>query len=201
MATAPKKKNAAAPAPAGSFLILEVLFLTVLWLLFSGKLDWLHLSYGALSIALTVFLTRHVIHARSRTAENEFLEHLQWMRVLAYPFWLLWQIVLANIEVAKVILGPRSRLDPKLACFEFPLDDAIPRVVLGNSITITPGTFTLRIQGRRFLIHAIDDATAAGLVEGGMQKRVAALFGHEIAEPAPVELRGQLNDQDRGVDS
>jgi multicomponent Na+:H+ antiporter subunit E len=201
MATAPQKSSAAGPAPPGSFLLLEIVVLAALWMLFSGKFDPLHLSYGALSILLTVLLTRHVIRARSRSEENAFLARVRWGRALAYPFWLLWQIVLANIEVARVILGPRSMLDPKIVCFEFPLDDAIPRVTLGNSITITPGTFTLRIQGRRFLVHAIDDATARGLVDGGMQRRVAAVFGHDMAEPSAVELRDHFNEQDRGADA
>lgn len=201
MATAPQKNGAATRVPARSFLLFELVVLALLWVLFSGKFDLLHLAYGALSIVLTVLLTRHAISARSRSEENEFLGRIRWISMAIYPFWLLWQILLANIEVAKIILGPRSKLTPRIACFEFPVDDAIPRVMLGNSITITPGTFTLRIQGRRFLIHAIGDATASGLVEGGMQKRVAGVFGHDIAEPHPVELRDHFNEEDRGPDA
>lgn len=188
------------PRAARSFVLIEVAVLAILWLLFSGKLDALHLSYGVLSIGLTAWLTHHLIVARSRESENEFLGRMHWGRAASYPFWMLWQILVANIEVAKVILGPRSRLNPRILRFDFPIDDAIARVVLGNSITITPGTFTLRIRGHRFLIHSIDAATSQGLIDGDMQRRVADVFGRELPETSPVAIDDQIREEDRAGD-
>lgn len=174
-------------------MVVEVVALAVLWVLFSGKLDALHLSFGVLSVALVVLLTRHLIVARSAARENEAVANLRVSRLLVYPAWLLWQIVLANLQVAALILKPRPDIDPVLLDFTFPVDSAVAKVTLGNSITLTPGTFTIRIAGDRFVVHSIKRETAASLIDGTMQRRVAGVFGLEIPEPR-IDFRRRFLD-------
>ena len=197
-----RSQPGSAPArSAGPFIALEIVVLSILWLIFSGKFDLLHLSYGVFSVAVVVLLTKHLMHAHTRTEENEFLNRVNWAHAITYPLWLLWQIIVANLEVAKIILGPSKNIDPTLVSFEYPIDEAIPRVVLGNSITVTPGTFTLRIRGRHFLIHSIGPVTAQGVVDGGMQHRVAKLFGYDLGTLPPAVLRDHLVESDAGPDA
>lgn len=180
-------------------LVLELLALSILWLLFSGKFDLLHLAYGALSVALVLVLTRHLLRS-SDPRESSFLARTNPGQAISYPFWLAWQILLANLEVMKVILGPSSRLDPQILSFRFPVEGAVPKVVLGNSITVTPGTFTLRIIGDRLVVHSIGPGTAAGILDGTMQKRAAALFNAKLDPLPEVELRSHFVEADRGPD-
>ena len=70
----------------------------------------------------------------------------------------LWDIVVANLEVARLVLGPSDRLHP--AFIELPLDIDEPFVatVLASIITLTPGTVSVDIDRdrRMLLVHALD---------------------------------------------
>jgi len=93
----------------------------------------------------------------------------------------------SNLQVARIILHPRPHLDPVLLRFRSRLRTPLSKVVLGNSITLTPGTFTLRIRGDEFLVHAIAEGMTSGLIVGTMQRKVAAVFGEEEFERPPAQ--------------
>jgi multicomponent Na+:H+ antiporter subunit E len=193
MGASSERADQASRSRRRGFVVAEILGLAILWVVFSGKFDVLHLAYGALSIVLVVFLTRHLIFAQSTERENEALAGLRPGRIIVYPFWLLWQIALANIQIAVLILRPKPNLDPVLLDFTFPVDSAVAKVSLGNSITLTPGTFTLRIAHDRFVVHAINRESAACLIDDNMPQRVAGMFGAEIP-PTHVEFRHRFLD-------
>jgi hypothetical protein len=48
--------------------------------------------------------------------------------------------------------------------------------MLANSITLTPGTVTIDIADREFMVHALDRKIAASLDTGEMEDRVAHIF-------------------------
>jgi len=66
-------------------------------------------------------------------------------------------------------------LSPKMVEFETQLEKEFSKFVLANSITLTPGTVTVRIEGNRFFVHALTDKAATGL-PGSMEKRIARIF-------------------------
>jgi multicomponent K+:H+ antiporter subunit E len=81
-------------------------------------------------------------------------------RALAsYTRIVLWDIVIANIVVAKIILFRRVE-DLKPAFFTVPLDLRSPEAIslLAGTITLTPGTVSaeLSADGRALLVHALD---------------------------------------------
>ncbi len=176
------------PGPRRWLSVLEAIALAVLWVLFSGKFDALHLGYGVLSIIMVMLLTRHLVGSR-RHVENEFVERMSLGRAIVYPAWLLWQILMANLHVAKLILSPNPDIDPVLLHFRFPADGAVAKVTLGNSITLTPGTFTLRIRGDEFIVHSIDRPSASSLYSGAMQDRVLTVFGYPAAGAPAIDER------------
>ena len=53
-------------------------------------------------------------------------------------------------------------------------------MVLGNSITLTPGTVTVDIEGDLFTVHALSDTAADSLLDGDMERRVAWIFGEDV---------------------
>ncbi len=177
-----------APHSRAIHFAYEILALGLLWLGFSGKLDALHLTFGAISIAIVVVMTRTLIVSLSDEQENAAVGKLHLGRALAYPFWLSWQILVANFQVARMILSPRLPINPAILRFDAPLPGALPKVVLGNSITLTPGTFTLDIDGDSFLVHAISMRTAQGVIDGSMQQKVAALFNDWLEQDPRVEV-------------
>ena len=68
-----------------------------------------------------------------------------------------------------------DRIDPTIVTFKTKLKSNIARVALANSITLTPGTITIRIEDDVFYVHAISRKAAAGL-PGEMEERLARIF-------------------------
>ena len=85
--------------------------------------------------------------------------------------------MVANIDIAKIVLKKDMPIDPALVRFESALTTDLARVMLGNSITLTPGTLTVEIEGSEFLVHGISEGGATGPVIDEMQRKLAEMFG------------------------
>lgn len=69
---------------------------------------------------------------------------------------LLWEIMKANLDVAYRVIHPRMPISPGVVVIKTKLTSDIAKMILANSITLTPGTFTLDVIGDRLLIHWIN---------------------------------------------
>jgi multicomponent Na+:H+ antiporter subunit E len=152
-------------------LILFVL-LFVVWLLFSGHYTPTLMIYGALSCAAVVALVAHL-----GILDDEALPVHLGLGLFAYGPWLMKEIVLSNLSVAKVILSPSLPIHPRILRVEASQSTDVGRVVYANSITLTPGTITLDVREGRFLVHALTNDSAEGLLSGEMDGRVTKLEG------------------------
>jgi multicomponent Na+:H+ antiporter subunit E len=150
---------------------VQSLALMIIWIVLSGFYDAFHLGLGVLSVILVLLMNPPV------SAPGEFTTtRPRWGRVLLYLPWLGLEMVLAAVEVARVVLPPTMPLSPRLVRFRSPRLNDFARVVLGNSITLTPGTLTVDIDGDEYLVHALTESAARELEGGRMQARVAGLF-------------------------
>jgi multicomponent Na+:H+ antiporter subunit E len=158
-----------------NLLILFVLLLG-LWLLMSGHYDFFHISMGVLSTALVVALNYRLLkHFFVLDNESRYAP-LRFGRFLFYIPWLMWQIVIAALQVASVVLTPKMPLDPSLVRFKAKYPNTAGRVILANSITLTPGTITLELNDDEYLVHALMDVSSAGIIDGTLPGEVAKLF-------------------------
>jgi multicomponent Na+:H+ antiporter subunit E len=151
------------------------LFCFGLWLLLSGYFDVpLLLGFGVLSCALVVFVAwrAEVIDPEERPLHLRLNIH-----ILGYWPWLLWQIVLANWDVAKRIVDPKLPISPTLITLKPTQRSDLGRVIYANSITLTPGTVTTDLSGDTLEVHALTREAADSLVEGDMDRRVTRLEG------------------------
>lgn len=163
-------------------LFIVWLGLFVFWVVLSGKLDAVHLGYGVASAAFVTWLSADRLFTRRDDGRDFYLTFLPWGRLLAYVPWLGWEIVKANVQVLKLVFSPLSRLEPSVIRFRVDLKSELSKVVLANSITLTPGTVTLDVTGDgEYVVHAIDGPSADGLLEGAMQRKVAWTFKEEGA--------------------
>lgn len=186
------KKNAGRPVAAGGwFRWVQVAFLFTIWLLLSGKMDPFHLATGVLAVFIIVWLDRKLGPANLEESDLPLRPHLG--KLLGYLPWLMGQMLLSTWHVAKVILSPAMPLQPVLVRFVSPQPHTIARVVLGNSITLTPGTLTLDIDRDLFLVHALTEKSARSVLDGTMQRKVAAAFSAELNPPVinPEILTGR----------
>jgi len=157
------------------------------WLLLSGRYDVFHISLGIFSVGLVMVLNAGLY--RVRLYPGDVHRDLRFVNLFVYIFWLAKEIVLAAIQVARVVLHPGMPIDPSFVEFHAELPNAGSQTVLANSITLTPGTLTVDIIEGVFLVHSLSDASSARLVGGTMPKRVAGLFaGDESGEVRDVNI-------------
>ncbi|MDS4070664.1 MAG: Na+/H+ antiporter subunit E [Candidatus Competibacter sp.] len=151
------------------------LFCLGLWLLLSGYFDVpLLLGFGVLSCALVVFVAwrAEAIDPEEQPPRLPLNAH-----TLGYWPWLLWQIVLANWDVAKRIVDPRLPISPTLITLKPTQRGDLGRFVYANSITLTPGTVTTYLSGDTLEVHALTREAADSLIGGDMDRRVTRLEG------------------------
>jgi multicomponent Na+:H+ antiporter subunit E len=151
-------------------ILTLVLLLIAAWVLWSGYLKPLLLGLGALSCVLTVWIVRRMGYFDDET----FAFHYDW-RLLGFWLWLGREVVKSSIEVAQVVLRRRIDVEPQLVDIDGSALGPVDQALLGNSITLTPGTLTLDVHEGRLLVHALTPSGAAALRGGEMQRRVAAL--------------------------
>lgn len=163
-------------------LLAEGAVLLLFWLVMSGKLEVFHIITGILAVSFVVWLDRRL--GPLSTDEETLSLHAHFLKLPVYLPWLAWQMILSSYHIGKVILVPRHRIHPMMLKFDSKMPSHAARVVLGNSITLTPGTLTLDIQGDTFWVHSLDEVSAKGLLAGDMQKRVGRLFNAEPAQAA-----------------
>jgi multicomponent Na+:H+ antiporter subunit E len=140
------------------------------WFVLSGSTAPLTLALGASSALAVAWWNRDL------ELVTEALRHS--LRVLAYLPWLLKEIVVSAIGVMRIVLDPRLPIDPALVRVVTDLRSDLARTTFANSVTLTPGTFTVDVENGVFVIHALTRSGAAGLVVEGaeMVRRVAHAF-------------------------
>ncbi len=147
-------------------------FLYGLWLLLSGHFEPLLLGLGAASVVVVVLIAR-----RMDLVDHEgHPVHLSWRFILYLP-WLGWEIVKANIDIARVIVRPRMAIGPAVLRLKATQKSELGHVIYANSITLTPGTVTIGLDAGVLSVHALTREAAEGLKSGDMDRRVAAVEG------------------------
>lgn len=149
-----------------------IVLLLAIWLLWSGYLKTLLVSLGVLSCCIVMVLSWRM---GNLDHESAWQRHL--LRFPRYWLWLGWEIVKSNLEVARIILAPRPAPSPRFVTIDATALDEFGQALLGNSITLTPGTLTLQLRDGRLRVHCLTREGAAALAEGEMTRRVATLTG------------------------
>ena len=164
------------------FVLAEGAVLLGFWLVMSGQMQVFHIITGILAVSFVVWLDRRL--GPLTKDEDAISLHAHFLKLPFYLPWLAWQMILSSLHVGKVILVPRHKIHPMMLKFNSKMPSNAARVILGNSITLTPGTLTLDIQEDTFLVHALDVQSSESLLAGDMQKRVGRLFSAEPKEGA-----------------
>ncbi|MGZ0246773.1 MAG: Na+/H+ antiporter subunit E [Alphaproteobacteria bacterium] len=150
------------------------LILFASWLLMSGIFEPLILILGVFSCALVV-----AIAVRMDVIDHEAVPVHLTFKVLMYWPWLLWEIVKANIDVTKRVLG-FADISPTMVRIKATQKTDLGIVIFANSITLTPGTISIDVDEEGYiLVHALSRDGTEGLEGGDMDRRVTELEGHD----------------------
>ena len=152
-------------------VLLKTLGFFVLWLLLSESFDCFHMALGlGASLAVAWFNTDR---ASSGMAARVW-------RIFWYFPWLVVRILQSGIHLSKLILHPSLPIDPKMVRHRTKLrDDGGGIVLLGNSITLTPGTITVEVNSQDLIVHAMDDASAEDVTSNRLDQKITDLMGEE----------------------
>lgn len=140
---------------------MYLLFFCV-WLILNGRVTLEICVIGMLiSAALFYFICKYMDYS----LRKERLLFLLIPLFIRY-FWVLVQeIVRANVCVLKIILSPELQPEPAFIYFETDLKSGLSKVLLANSITLTPGTITVSVENNQYCVHCLDRELAEGMEE------------------------------------
>lgn len=142
------------------------------WLLMSGIFEPFILLLGVFSCALVV-----VIAMRMDVIDHEAVPVHLTLKVILYWPWLFWEIVKANIDVTKRVLG-LAKISPTMVRIKATQKTDLGLVIFANSITLTPGTISIDLEeDGHILVHAISRDGTEGLEGGDMDRRVSEMEG------------------------
>lgn len=150
-------------------MILLGLILAAAWLLWSGLYKPLLLGLGALSVTLSLWLANRI---------GTFDEPSPFATVIHLPRlwgWLFVEIVKSSIDVARIILDPKLPISPTVVEFKTSCKGPIGQAILGNSITLSPGTVTLDVHEDRVKVHCLTVHGASDIEGGELDRRVSAV--------------------------
>lgn len=144
----------------------------IVWLLLSGHYVPLILTFGIVSTVVVVAITSRMDIANREGQPVHLLR-----MILSYWPWLVWEIVKANLMVVRCILSPSLPIRPTLVSVRASQKSTLGKVVYANSITLTPGTVAINIEGDHIKVHALTRAAAQDLKRGIMDRRVTKFVG------------------------
>lgn len=147
--------------------------LSVLWILLSWRFDPLLVGLGLFSVLLVMYFA-----IRMDIADHEgYPLHLHYLALFSYWLWLQDQIVKANLDVTRRILDPKLPISPTVVDLKATQSSVVGRVIYANSITLTPGTVSMGVEGNLIHVHALTKEAVDDLLTGEMDRRVTKLDG------------------------
>jgi multicomponent Na+:H+ antiporter subunit E len=127
--------------------------LYVLWFVFNQRITLEVAVIGAVVVLLIMFFIKKVYGYNSK---DDLKRIFILPQAVAYFFVLLYEILKGSLHMIHLVRDPDGAVSPKLLNLESPLKTTIAKVILANSITLTPGTVTAESKDGRLLVHAID---------------------------------------------
>lgn len=170
------------PLQIGSLFLISFLFYMVLA---ADPFYWFEWVTGIVSATVVAIGLSRVTFSEDPSGNSL----LRLLRHTIYVPYLLWEIIKSNVQIAAVILHPRLPIDPRLTRFEPAIWGSLPITTFANSVTLTPGTLSVRVDGNRMIIHTLVPAAREDLFEGGLERAVRFVFyGRKAMNiPSPIE--------------
>jgi multicomponent Na+:H+ antiporter subunit E len=145
--------------------VAAAILLAVWWVL-SGKFDVLHFGTG-----LVTALVLGALYAGVSDGAR-----LRPLRFLRFVPWLMWQIVVSNLRVVRIVLSRRMPIRPMFISQAPGVRGERALTMLGSSTTLTPGTLTIDISRDEIFVHALDEKSALDTRDQIIARHVARVF-------------------------
>lgn len=144
------------------------------WVLLNGQ--WTT-EIAVVGVVLSALLYLFIWKFLGYSPRKEVQLLLRFPRAIVYFGFLVKEIVISALATIRLIWSPRLVTEPRLTSFQTKLKTEPGKVILANSITMTPGTITVDIRDDRLLVHCLDESFSEGLENSEMEKRILRLEG------------------------
>lgn len=125
----------------------------LLWIVLNGQFTWEIFGFG---LVIAAVLYGFICQFMDYHYERDILFFRKIPYMVQYILVLLWEIVKANVGTIHMVLSFKEEIDPVIVKFRTDLQSPTLRVVLANSITLTPGTITVMLEEDMLVVHALD---------------------------------------------
>lgn len=130
------------------------------WVVFNGRLT-LEIALFGIAVAGAVFF--FVCRFMDYSLKQELRLYRLLPAFVQYLYYLMKEIILANLTVTRLILTRKEEMEPVLVHVRADLKSETARVILANSITLTPGTITVSLTEDKLLVHCLDKSLSEGM--------------------------------------
>ena len=146
------------------------------WIIFNGNITLEILIFGVvIAAAMLLFMCKFMDYS----LKKELNVYKKSGYFIAYVALLLREIVKANLTIIPKILTIEEEMEPVIVKFRTNLKSDFTRMLLANSITLTPGTITVSMDGDEYTIHCLDTSLSEGLENSDFEKALMKLDEEE----------------------
>ncbi len=167
------------------------------WVLLNGK--W-NAEIAIVGVIICAALYAFMVAFMGYSPRQEWKLAKRLPRILGYLCYLVCEIFKSAWGTILLIWSPEKEIAPRVTSFRTRLRTDAGKVVLANSITMTPGTITVDVQDDLFLIHCLDESFDVGQEGFEMEDRIMQVEGPAKAAPAetpaPIETEAKEAAQD-----
>ena len=132
----------------------------LIWIIFNGQITW---EIAAFVIVVSAFMYVFICRFMGYKPRMDLLLAKKFFLILQYVYVLIKEIIKANYAVIKMIMSSRYEMEPTVVRFKTNLKTTPARILLANSITLTPGTITISLEGDEYIVHCLDRELAKGM--------------------------------------
>ena len=130
------------------------------WIIFNGQLT---VEIGIIGIFVAALLYAFICKFMGWSFRKDIYMMQYAIFMVGYLFVLIWESIKANFDTMKMIFTSKYEREPVLVTFRTKIKSPVLRVLLANSITLTPGTITVSLEDDTYVVHALDKDFAAGI--------------------------------------
>lgn len=153
-------------------------FLFLFWVLLNGSLALSTLTVGAgVALVITLFSSGGMTFLSGfRYTPKAFIA------TLLYLGFFFKELMKANLRLAKIVASPSLPISPGFVKVRTKLKSPMGRLLLANSITLTPGTLTVEMEDEWLYVHWVtmgaDDINGATQqIVSGFERYLEAMYG------------------------
>lgn len=132
----------------------------LIWIIFNGQFT---LEIAAFGVVIAGAMYGFICKFTGYKPKTDILLLKKFFLILQYVFILVKEIIKANFAVIRMITSSRYEIEPAIVRFKADLHSTPARILLANSITLTPGTITVSLEENEYVVHCLDKELAAGI--------------------------------------